>query len=580
MGQEHQKAKRWNLIDEPWIPCTYDDGRFAELSLRDLFHDAPHIRELSGDLPQQGIALLRLALAIMYRAFCDVACDMTHRQMLRLWKDMWDKGEFDLDCIDSYLDEWHDRFWLIDPEFPFYQVPGLEYVDGKPDSPIGEMIADVPKPDKFLFSLRSKGALDSLSFAQTARYLVFLQAYDTAGIKTPVKGNTHINKGKVYAPKGKAGTGWLGAIGPVSVEGENFFQTLMMNWVLYLRDNGDARLLGNEDDLPPWEYDEPASADIDERIGFEGPVDTLTWQSRRVLIVTSPDGLNVTGLVNCYGDVIAPYNTNDCEMMTAWRLSVPQQKKLGLPTPPLMPVTHDASKTLWRGLAPILATEGAADLRPGVIRWMEELRAEGCLENNGHVLAAATIHAQGMTYGTQSSVYETGVDDALRLNTALFRHDYPAIGTVCKVVDDTDFAVRALANFVSNLRASAGDKSSGTPSQNASEQVREEAYARLDGLFRDRLAGFTEDEGYESYGQSWRDDVHRMLLSIGEDYFTESDVPAFNRHDAGVMGSMTAMRAQAIFRSSLNKALGNFPRAKQKSLDVNDSAERPDEKGN
>lgn len=579
MSDKQPKGSWWNLIDEPWLPCTYDDGRFAELSLRGLFHDAPHIRELSGDLPQQGIALLRLALAVMYRAFCDAAQDMTHRQMLRLWKGMWGKGGFDLDPIDSYLDEWHDRFWLIDQEHPFYQVPGLEYT-GKEFDPIREMIPDVPKERKFLFSMRSRDSLKSLGAAQTSRYLVFLQAYDTAGIKTPVEGNTHINRGKVYAPKGKVGTGWLGAIGSVSVEGENLFQTLMMNWVLYLGDTADVRLLGNEDDLPPWEYDEPAPVDIDERIGFEGPVDALTWQSRRVRLVASPDGPDIIGLVNCYGDVLAAYNTNDCEMMTAWRRSIPQQKKLGLAAPPLMPVAHDASKALWRGLAPILVADEAADLRPGVIRWMEELRAEGCLENGEHVLAAATIHAQGMTYGTQSSVYETGVDDALRLSTALFRHDYPAIGTVCKVVDDTDLAVRALANFVRNLRASAGDKSSGNTSRNASEQVREEAYARLDGLFRDRLAGFTENENYESYGQAWRDDVHRMLLSIGQDYFAESDVPSFGRHDAGVMGEMTAMRAQAIFRASLNKALGTLPVMDREPLDSDDDAGRPNEKGN
>lgn len=42
---------------------------------------------------------------------------------------------------------------------------------------------------------------------------------------------------------------------------------------------------------------------------------------------------------------ISPQTAN-IEKMTAWRSSVTQQKKLGLPAPPHMPVVHDAGKAL------------------------------------------------------------------------------------------------------------------------------------------------------------------------------------------------------------------------------------------
>ncbi|NEG54823.1 type I-E CRISPR-associated protein Cse1/CasA [Bifidobacterium sp. SMA15] len=545
----------FNLLDEPWMPCVLVDGDVKEFSIRDVLGKAASIRSISGDLPQQTIPLERLLLAILYCAYCDP--EAGRGRMRDEWRRMWDRASFDADVLERYFDEFHDRFYLLDPKCPFYQVPGLTYSGKKAYDPISEMIADVPKPDKFLFSMRSAESLESVDLAQAARWLVFLQSYDTAGIKTPVAGNTHVNKGKVYAPKGMAGTGWLGVLGPVMVEGDNLFRTLMLNWCLYDAGNNSVRMFGNEDDVPPWEFEESSGPDITVRTSFTGPVDALTFQSRRLRLVPNEDGSRIVGIVNCYGDVIASYNTDECEKMTAWRLSVPQQKKLGLSSPPLMPVTHDAGKALWRGLAPMVAV-GESDLRPGVIRWVEELQREGCLSED-HLLSTFSVHAQGMTYGTQSSVYETGIDDVLQLPLAFARKDYEAINAAVHVIDKTREAVDVtLTNYVHNLQVSAGSRMTGGRSQAASERVRENAYSRLDGLFRDRLAGFTPDKDYESYRDEWLDDVHRVLLAIGDEYLSDGNVSAFAEHDTGRLGMMTAARARRLFLGGLNKTLGGF----------------------
>lgn len=555
--------RRFNLLDEPWIPCIFSDGSFRELSLRDVFREALRIRAISGDLPQQGIPLLRLLLAILYRAYCDV--EASRSDALQLWTYLWKRGTFDEDILNEYCDEFHDRFYLIDQEHPFYQVPDLTYVGNKEYDSIGEMIADVPKPDKFLFSLRSSDALDFIDLAQAARWLIFLQAYDTAGIKSPVVGNTHVNKGKVYAPKGLAGTGWLGTIGPTMAEGESLFQTLLLNWCMYDIADNESCLFGNEDDVPPWELDDTSNPDLTVRTAFTGPVDALTFQSRRLRLVPNADGTRIIGVVNCYGDVIAAYNTDSCEKMTAWRRSETQQKKLGLSTAPLMPVTHDAGKALWRGLGPMIAV-GEHDLRPGIIRWIEELQSTGCLDSQEHVLASFSIHAQGMTYGTQSSVYETGIDDVLTLPLTFSRRDYPAINVVVNIIDATRVSVdETLANYVRNLCTAAGDHASGGRAQAASERVREDAYARLDALFRDRLAGFTADKDYEAYGNAWCADIHRMLIAIGREYLADSNAPMFIDRDSGTMGAMNAARATQLFRGGLNKNLGAIA-GKQKGV--------------
>lgn len=545
----------FSLLDEPWVQVVYLNGRPDEISLRQVFSDAPDIKELSGDIPQQKLPLIRLFLAILYRAYR--VGGINEERMRELWKEIFSSEHFDMDIVDRYLDKWEDRFFLIG-ERPFFQIPDLEYVGAKPYSPVSEMIADVPKLDKYLFSMRSMEATDSISFAEAGRWLAFMQAFDTAGIKTPVKGNTHVNKGKVYAPKGMLGTGWLGGIGGLYAEGKNFFETLMLNWVLYdtKYDFERYRLFGNEQDIPVWEQDEVSSSDLDNQSTFAGPVQAMTWQSRRLRLVPNEEGTRIVGVVSCYGDVVAPYNTDGFEKMTAWRKSIPQQKKLGLPAPPHMPVMHDASKALWRGLEPILCVKDDSDFRPGLVRWLEEIRTE-MLDSGDHVLNLVTLHAQGMTYGTQSSVFETGIDDTLSLNTVMFRHDYAGIAAVVDAVKCTDNAVQALVQFVRNLRTSAGDKSKSTET---AEQIRESVYADLDGLFRDRLAAFDESNDPIEYSNDWKDEVHHRLLEAGQSYLEQSPVPVFDEHEAGVMGVMNAARAQLLFRSKLNKELGSLTR--------------------
>ena len=544
----------FSLLDDRWIPVSYVDGHPDEVSLRQLFEDAQKIKGIRGDIPQQAMTMLRLALGILYRAYC--VEDPSEEQMRDMWADVFLAGHFDMDILDGYFNEWKDRFFLFGDR-PFFQVPELEYVGQKEYDPVSEMIADMPKPEKYLFAMRGLGTTDTLSLPEAARWLVFLQSFDTAGIKTPVKGNTHINKGKIYPLKGFLGTGWLGGIGGVYAEGANLFETLMLNWVLY-DDRYDLeyyRLFGNVNDIPVWEKDEVPSADMDDQSSFAGPVQAMTWQSRRIRLVPNEERTRVIGVVNCYGDALTLYNTDGFEKMTAWRRSIPQQKKLGLPTPPHMPVTHDASKALWRGLEPILCVGDDGDFRPGIIRWLEEIRTE-VLGSEEHVLNMVTIHAQGMTYGTQSSFFETGIDDNLSLSMMMFRHDYAGIAAVVDVVKRTDKAVTVLTTFVRNLRSAAGEHSGKT--QEIADQIRESAYADLDMLFRDRLANFDESQNPVAYSNAWLDEVHRMLLMMGRDYLSQSPVPVFEEHESGRFGVMSAPLAQLLFRGSLNKELGRI----------------------
>lgn len=70
----------FNLIDEPWIRVRDDAGAVREVSLLELFSQAPRFRCLANDLPTQDFAILRVLLAILQRAISP--CLMTWTRML------------------------------------------------------------------------------------------------------------------------------------------------------------------------------------------------------------------------------------------------------------------------------------------------------------------------------------------------------------------------------------------------------------------------------------------------------------------------------------------------------------------
>ena len=243
----------FSLLTCPWIKVLWHDGHQGEVSILEAFENAGAIAEITGDIPQQSGVLLRMLDAIMRRAYGRSTLDRF--SSIELWLSMWERGSFDMDILSGYLEEHAVSFDLFGPK-PFYQVSDLEYASDKPFDPVPGLMADVPsKPEKHLFSLRGIAAPNRMTFAEAARWLVFTQAFDTAGINTPVVGNTHAKNGKAYAPKGIPGTGYLGNLGLVYLEGRNLFETLMWNFVLFDDARADVCFLGNQEDLPPWEKD-------------------------------------------------------------------------------------------------------------------------------------------------------------------------------------------------------------------------------------------------------------------------------------------------------------------------------------
>ncbi|RYJ28797.1 CRISPR-associated protein, Cse1 family [Streptomyces sp. L-9-10] len=489
----------FDLTSRPWIPVLWRDGTQSEVSLRDVFARADEVRRVVGDLPTQEFALTRLLLALAHDAL-DGPSDTEH--WARLWADQ--------DCfapLAGYLDEHRERFDLLHPHTPFFQVATLRTARDEVFS-LNRIVADVPNGEPF-FSSRMP-AVGRLGFAEAARWVVHAHAYDTSGIKTGIDGDERVKGGRVYP----LGVGWAGTLGGVFAEGETLRQTLLLN--LVAADTSGVRF--RDDDRPAWRR-EPCGPGPAGRKRPSGVRDLYTWQSRRLRLHFDADGVH--GVVLGYGDPLAPHNMHTDEPMTAWRRSPAQEKKRG-ESLVYLPREHDPARSAWRGLESLVVgraeagggAEAAKALRPGILEWIARLVTDGELPR-GFLIRARVI---GAVYGTQQSVIDDVVDDRLAMAVVLLhQQDRAYARQAIDAVSDAESAVTALGDLATDLARAAGSETEGRRSA-----TRDLGFATLDGPYRTWLRDLTAAEDPGAHRTRWQQDAYRHVRRLGDRLMSEA----------------------------------------------------------
>lgn len=142
------KTPEFNLLEEAWIRVLKDDCSEELVSLPEAMIHAHEYRDLCGDTPEQDMAVLRLLLAVLHTVFSKMdengqnnVID-TPTQARKRWRALWEKGYFKEDVIRTYLEKYHERFWLFHDQYPFWQIPeaavGTEYTVAKLNGELSE----------------------------------------------------------------------------------------------------------------------------------------------------------------------------------------------------------------------------------------------------------------------------------------------------------------------------------------------------------------------------------------------------------------------------------------------------------
>ena len=177
----------------------------------------------------------------------------------------------------------------------------------------------------------------NLSYAQAARWLLYVNGYDDTSAK-PTKEGKAAN-GKTPSP----GVGWLGKLGLVWIAGDTIFESLMRNLVLVNEDEISER------ELPIWELDKVPDG---ERVQIPPPdnlSELYTIQSRRLLLFR--DGVRVTGYRLLGGDFFDREKIAFFEPMTIWYSKTAKTGTINVPR------RHDASVQMWREFSTYFSIE-------------------------------------------------------------------------------------------------------------------------------------------------------------------------------------------------------------------------------
>lgn len=497
----------FNLCNEPWIPVLYVSGQTQEVSLKQLFDESNSIRKIHSGDATTDVAILGVAVVIFFRAVLENKEEYgeLYREPKKWIQNISLGGSEQLYFVQDYLKKYQDRFNLFDAERPFMQVADLHTSKGEV-KPVSRLVLD---SESEYFSMRAEQALTSLSYAEAARYLVTVQAYDYSGIKSGAVGDPRVKGGRGYP----IGVGWYGTTGKIIVHGENLIETLLycIDYEQLLnveKVKGKSHRIALQD-KSVWERELPDAAAPraykggdptkykDEPAPAVGMCEILTWQSRRVRLF--PENGRVTGVLVSNGDKWFDRNTYT-DPLTAYRFSKNQSTQTN---PVWMPKAHSAERTLWRGVDALLMRLDSSQIKQDKPAPVIRQISSGKYFPAG---AKANVQLVGMVYGNQSAVIEGTIDESLSLELALLTEQGARISTTVREnIQITMDAAIALGQYAGNLLRAAGKEYEFRPS------VTESILHRMEDEFRSWLADLSVSDDVSTQAAKWQSKVRRIL---------------------------------------------------------------------
>ncbi len=390
---------KYNLLHEKWISVMINSGGETQnVSILDLFKNASDYRSISGDMIAQDFSVMRMLLAIIHTVFSrfdatgnkydyveiddrfrqiddidDFDLDDYQEDLMKTWKSIWECGKFP-PIIKEYLLKWEDRFYLYDDDYPFYQVREVDLRQevlskSKPTVVTGKGInRRISESDKktALFSPKSSegSGKEELENHEAARWLIMYQGY--TGFADKVIFGTE---------KYKVSKGWNYDLGGIFLEGENLFQTLMLNAV-FVPDNN--QYIVNKQN-PCWEKSPQEVIDKLFRNNRPNNISELyTSWSRAIRIIKSSDETKVFKM-NIVKLPDLDHSDQFLEPMTLWGYNKDKKNKFKY-----TPLKHKPEQSLWRNFGLItIENKSENNVKPGVMKWLDAVKDVINVENIG-----------------------------------------------------------------------------------------------------------------------------------------------------------------------------------------------------
>ncbi len=562
---------RFNLVTEPWI-CIIEieTGQQRLVSMAEAFRHADKYRCLAGDTETQDFAVLRVLVAVLQTVYSrydasgvpydavtvnnqmqqisdldpnedEEAFDEYLDQLDGTWDQLWKQKQFTSIVLD-YLNCWNDHFYLFDDRFPFFQTTKstLEKVlpKGKKASPVAGKFLNRTISESnnkvALFAPKADSQKDHLDEAELARWIITYQGYTGLSDKASL-----VKEGQ------KPSKGWLFDIGGLYLEGNNLFETLMLNYIPYHL----AEQYRGKRQRPCWEY---SDQDVIDRLVSGTPVNNFaelyTNWSRIVYMDPKTD---MDQPVNV-GDAKLPLIAHDVQLepMTIWHFN-----KSGDFKGHFTPCKYTPEQAMWRSF-------GLITLKTSTDTDKEQYRP-GILEQYSRVKQVAgnrwfTLHAVGMRDDGNATSWLPidELTDSLNLNDIVIS-DTNSNGWVVrvnevvdvtkKVVDSVYWSFLKRITEIRDMDESAGNQ--------YIYREKELLYQRLDKQFRNWLEELNPDDSIETKAREWRKQCKTIVVSRAKDLVSQSGGRDFTGIEKGD-NIENVPTAYLTFLRMLNQTIG------------------------
>lgn len=223
-----EQCESYNLVDQPWIPVLYLNGRNDRVGILDAMRDAHRIREIAAPNPMDRLAVVRLLIALKY------------------WLRGKPEGRRDTSAADvDRLVECRQRFEILGNGPRFFQADDVSRI-----RTVTELLQEVPTGNNFWHFRHSTDGDGGLCIPCCILGLLRLPLFSVSGL-----------------PDMKAGINGTPPIYRLPL-GETLADTLELNWQ-------EVSELGTPSWESPWD-----------RLGPPRLLEGLTSLSRRVRLHT------------------------------------------------------------------------------------------------------------------------------------------------------------------------------------------------------------------------------------------------------------------------------------------------------
>ena len=531
--------QRYNLLDEKWIQVASKDT-VEKVSIKELFAGAAKYKELAGDMKTQDFAVMRVMLAILHTVFSRFDSkgdpyeffEVDEESFLQTgeleeydlydyedalyqtWIDIWNAKEFPK-VVYEYLEKWGERFFLYDDKYPFFQVTkeviekdaagGGEFY-GKN---INRLISESNNKQAY-FSPKDESYKEYIDDYELARWLITLQGYIGTSDKKKV------GSAKTYSK------GWLYDLGGVYLQGNNVFETLMLNFVIAYNENNNLLKIQK----PCWEAEKiEKNIELYFHNGIDNIASLYTAWCREIFIDSNR---TKEDKFVCFIAKLPEIEHSDAflEPMTVWKYNDTGEYK-----DKYRPRKHDVNKSMWRNFG-LLTGVGEGTRKPGVIEWLNKLcdisESEELGFNKENITLCAVCMLDDGNATSWAPIDE--VEDTLNLKERVLvdTGDNGWIIRINKTITDTKAIIdRALKKFIFELLEIRNMEKS-----DVSRYV-EQFYFRIDLSFRNWIESIDIDNDKDTKEIEWRNVLKKAMKEYVDELVSNAGLRDYKGIETG-----------------------------------------------